>query len=59
MQLGEQVIKGKIVFFNFPMNPTYIRTFRAYGESGAYRTRGPGQGCKIWRNRSDGTFTSQ
>ncbi len=45
--LGEQVIKGKIVFFNFPMNPTYIRTFQAYGESGAYRTRGPARASKL------------
>ncbi|MEJ7671929.1 MAG: hypothetical protein WKF59_04305 [Chitinophagaceae bacterium] len=41
IQLGSNGIKGKIVFFNFPMNPTYIRTFRAYGESGVSRTRGP------------------
>ena len=34
-------VKGKIVFFNFPMNPTYIRTFQAYGESGTSRNRGP------------------
>ena len=40
-QLGTNGIKGKIVFFNFPMNPTYIKTFRAYGESGVSRTRGP------------------
>lgn len=44
--LGENVIKGKIVFYNFPMNPTYIRTFRAYGESGAYRGRGPSKAAK-------------
>ncbi|MEP6584251.1 MAG: M20/M25/M40 family metallo-hydrolase [Ginsengibacter sp.] len=39
--LGESVIKGKIIFFNFKMNPTYIETFRAYGESGVSRVRGP------------------
>lgn len=38
--LGESVIKGKIVFFNFKMNPTYIETFRAYGESGLSRVQG-------------------
>ena len=38
-QLGDQV-KGKIVFFNFAMNPTYIATFRAYGESGIARRSG-------------------
>ncbi|MDB5223745.1 MAG: putative aminopeptidase [Chitinophagaceae bacterium] len=39
-KLGTSV-KGKIVFFNFPMNQTYIKTFRAYGESGVSRNRGP------------------
>ena len=34
-------VKGKIVFFNFPMNPTYIRTFQAYSESGTSRNQGP------------------
>jgi hypothetical protein len=28
------------------MNPTYIRTFMAYGESGVYRTRGPARAAK-------------
>lgn len=45
-RLGAEVIKGKIVFFNFPMNPTHIKTFIAYGESGAYRTRGPARAAK-------------
>ncbi|MFT3908757.1 MAG: M20/M25/M40 family metallo-hydrolase [Ferruginibacter sp.] len=45
-RLGEAVIKGKIVFFNFVMNPTYIGTFRAYGESGGGRRSGPAQAAK-------------
>ena len=45
-KLGTAVIKGKIVFFNFPMNPTYIETFNAYGESGRYRTTGPAKAAK-------------
>lgn len=45
-KLGEKEIKGKIVFFNIPMNPTYFRTFRAYGESGAGRRRGPAIAAK-------------
>ena len=44
--LGSKVIKGKIVFLNFPMNPTYIETFRAYGESGIARWAGPSQAAK-------------
>ena len=43
---GTKNIKGKIVFFNFPMNPTYIGTFNAYGESGVSRTRGPALAAK-------------
>jgi carboxypeptidase Q len=39
-QLGNS-LKGKIVFFNFPMNQTYIKTFQAYGESGVSRGKGP------------------
>jgi carboxypeptidase Q len=39
-KLGKSV-KGKIVFFNIPMNPTYIRTFKAYGEAGIGRRSGP------------------
>lgn len=44
-QLGNRV-KGKIVFFNFPMNQTYIKTFQAYGESGVSRNRGPAEAGK-------------
>ncbi len=39
-QLGEKNIKGKIVFFNRPMDPTKISTFSAYG--GAVDQRGSG-----------------
>jgi len=45
-RLGSEGVKGKIVFFNYPMNPTYVRTFMAYGESGVYRTRGPAKAAK-------------
>ncbi|CCH01528.1 peptidase M28 [Fibrella aestuarina BUZ 2] len=39
-QLGQAGIKGKIVFFNRPMDPTKINTFEAYG--GAVDQRGSG-----------------
>lgn len=45
-RLGEKAIKGKIVFFNLAMDPTHIRTFRAYGESGIARRIGPAQAAK-------------
>jgi carboxypeptidase Q len=40
--LGEKV-KGKIVFFNRPMNRTYLNPFRAYGEAGDQRYAGAGR----------------
>jgi hypothetical protein len=39
-QLGEKNIRGKIVFFNRPMDPSRIHTFSAYG--GAVDQRGSG-----------------
>ncbi|MBC7937325.1 MAG: M20/M25/M40 family metallo-hydrolase [Rhizobacter sp.] len=45
-ELGTAVVKGKIIFFNIPMNPAYIRTFRAYGEAGAGRRSGPALAAK-------------
>lgn len=45
-RLGTAGVKGKIVFFNFPMNQTYIKTFRAYSESGVSRTKGPAMAGK-------------
>ena len=40
-ELGGAVIKGKIVFFNFAMNPAFIQTFKAYSTSGFARRVGP------------------
>jgi len=39
-------VKGKIVFFNRPMNPEYVSTGRAYGEAGDQRNQGPGEAGK-------------
>ncbi len=44
--LGDKV-KGKIVFYNAPMNRTYMNTFRAYGESGAQRYAGPSRAAQF------------
>jgi carboxypeptidase Q len=43
--LGNKV-KGKMVFFNIPMNPTFIQTFYAYGAAGVGRRSGPTQAAK-------------
>jgi carboxypeptidase Q len=45
-ELGEGVIKGKIVFFNRPMDPKYISTFSAYGAAGDQRRSGPSEAAK-------------
>jgi carboxypeptidase Q len=44
--LGLAGVKGKIVFYNFPMNPTNVETFRSYGEAGQFRGRGPSMAAK-------------
>ncbi len=44
--LGVAGVKGKIVFYNFPMNPTNVETFRSYGEAGQFRGRGPSLAAK-------------
>lgn len=39
--LPDSEVKGKIVFLNGKMNPSYIRTFHAYSETGEQRWTGP------------------
>ncbi len=39
-------IKGKIVFFNYAFNQTYVETFQAYGEAGKYRYSGPSKAAQ-------------
>lgn len=39
-------IKGKIVFFNRPMDPTNTNTFHAYGGAVDQRARGPAEAAK-------------
>ncbi|MBC7535464.1 MAG: M20/M25/M40 family metallo-hydrolase [Ferruginibacter sp.] len=45
-RLGEAGIRGKIVFFNIPMNPAYVSTFQAYGEAGIGRRSGSAQAAR-------------
>lgn len=39
-------VKGKIVYYNAGFNPTNIRTFKSYGESGGYRRNGASRAAK-------------
>lgn len=36
-KMNEADVKGKIVFFNYPFNQTFISTGQAYGDAGKYR----------------------
>ncbi len=44
-KLGDQV-KGKVVFFNQPMDPTLINTFQAYGGANGQRGSGAAEAAK-------------
>ncbi|MGB3588765.1 MAG: M20/M25/M40 family metallo-hydrolase, partial [Tunicatimonas sp.] len=44
--LGEENVKGKIVFFNRPMDQTQVQTGSAYGLAGNQRRGGPSEAAK-------------
>jgi carboxypeptidase Q len=46
-KLGTANLKGKIVFFNRPMDPKQIRTFSAYGGAADQRVYGPTEAAKF------------
>ncbi|TDE15495.1 M28 family peptidase [Dyadobacter psychrotolerans] len=45
--LGTEKVKGKIVFFNRPMDPTRLNTFEAYGGAVDQRGAGPSEASKM------------
>ena len=45
--LGIEKVKGKIVFFNRPMDPTKTNTFEAYGGAVAQRANGATEAAKL------------
>lgn len=45
--IGEEKIKGKIIFFNRPMNPEHIETFHAYGGCVDQRSSGAREAGKL------------
>ena len=45
--LGEAKVKGKIVFFNRPMNPEFIETFKAYSGCVDQRSSGAREAGKL------------
>ncbi len=45
--LGKEKIKGKIVFYNEPMDPSFIETFNAYGKAVQQRWAGAMEASKM------------
>jgi carboxypeptidase Q len=61
LEKKKALVKDKIVFYNYKFNPTFVRTFQAYGDAVRYRGQGPSQAAKygakavIVRSMSHGT----
>jgi hypothetical protein len=46
LEAKKDQVKGKIVFYNYHFNPTFIKTFHAYGDAVKYRTQGASRAAK-------------
>ncbi len=46
LETRKDEIKGKIVFYNYKFNPTFVSPFQAYGDAVPYRGQGPSRAAK-------------
>ncbi|MEP7278461.1 MAG: M20/M25/M40 family metallo-hydrolase [Bacteroidota bacterium] len=46
LERQKAVVKGRIVFFNYPFDERFVQTFRAYASSGVYRWDGPSRAAR-------------
>ncbi len=46
LEAKKDQVKGKIVFYNYKFNATFVNTFEAYGDAGKYRGGGPSRAAK-------------
>jgi hypothetical protein len=46
LEKKKEEVKGKIVFYNYKFNDTYINTFLSYRDAGQYRGQGPSRAAK-------------
>jgi carboxypeptidase Q len=46
LEKRKEEVKGKIVFYNYKFNDTYVNTFLAYRDAGQYRGQGPSRAAK-------------
>ncbi|HEY6504521.1 MAG TPA: M20/M25/M40 family metallo-hydrolase [Chitinophagaceae bacterium] len=41
LEAKKELVKGKIVFYNYKFDPTYVNTFHSYRDASKYRGQGP------------------
>ena len=46
LEKKKDLVKGKIVFYNYKFNPTFVETFRSYGDAVGYRGAGASRAAK-------------
>ncbi|MDQ3278722.1 MAG: M20/M25/M40 family metallo-hydrolase [Bacteroidota bacterium] len=46
LEAKKEQVKGKIVFYNYPFNNTFVSTFNAYRDAGVYRSQGPSRAAR-------------
>lgn len=46
LEMKKDEVKGKIVFYNYKFNQTFVNPFLAYRDAGAYRGSGPSRAAK-------------
>lgn len=46
LEARKSELKGKIVFYNYPFNPTFVKTFHSYGDAVKFRAQGPSRASK-------------
>ncbi len=46
LEAKKDQVKGKIVFYNYAFNPTFIKTFYSYGDAVKYRGQGASREAK-------------
>lgn len=46
LEAKKETVKGKIVFYNYKFNPTFVKTFEAYSNAVPYRSDGPSRAAR-------------
>jgi hypothetical protein len=46
LEAKKDKVKGKIVFYNYKFNPTFVSPFQAYGDAVPYRGQGPSRAAR-------------